>query len=395
MYSFMIPMTKYSGVYPCHLSAVAVLLLIVMAFVQRILPEPFVANTLVSVKTTPSFDLVLNVYISNEKRAFDRNRFDRLDIFIWTLHSYSKLRSLSRAFLCVELSEEYLGKKESLEIEIHSLFGKRLQLLSWSRVTQQEDWKSLIFEVGQRDGSTDDKLVWFIQNDDHPFIDFNQDILEEGLERLRAEGSKFRALYPSHWPEILNLAGKYSTPVMCGSFVKVNVTILDGLLFMNFGFVRYLVDELQWSAPMRRMDSLLLDSRVWGFGNWRYDLMTLFVPLRELCRKFDGYQAQGISAARVPYLILPPEKNRFDRSMPSLIRMLTSDEPVGTLWCRGNHFALPPEFVGRIAELHIGELRPSERHCVQLSGEFCNAKRPFARYNSSETEDVSSTNPVR
>lgn len=330
----------------------------------------------------PTFDLVLNVYITNEKRVGDRNRFDRLEIFRWTLATYSKLRSLRRAVLCVELSDEYRGKKENLETYIRTLFGTRLQSLSWTRAVEQDEWRSLIFQVGGRDGDSDDIIVWFMQNDDHPFIDFNEDVLEEGLARLSDDNSTFRALYPSHWPEILNLAGKYATPLLCGSFIKVNVTILDGLQFMNFGLVRYLVDELRWSTPMRRLDTLLMDSRVWSSGTQLYDLVTLFVPLRELCRKFDGYQAQMIPAERVPYLVLPPDANKFDRSISSLIRMLTSDEPVRTLWCRASHFPLPPEFVGRIAELHMGDFQPGDGDCTQLSGEFCSAKRPFGQYKN-------------
>ena len=329
-----------------------------------------------------TFDLVFSTFVSTEQRPFDRNRFERLDIFLWTLETYSRLRSLSRAFLCVELAPEYAKDIPRLTQKIQDMFGAKLKVLQWQRLLHRDEWRSLIFQVGAKDGSADDKIVWFIQNDDHPFVDFNEDVLEEGLNHLRDSSAQFRALYPSHWPEILNAVGKYSEPVVCGSYVKTNMTVTDGLQFMNFGFVRYIIDELTWTTEsIRRTDSLLLDSRLWDAGTGQYDMTVLYVPLRELCRKFDGYQVQGISKERVPWLVLPPENNTFDRSVPAVLRMLTSDRPLETEWCHRNRFSLPPEFVGRIAELHLGDFLPSDTTCRRLSGDFCNAKQSFEKSN--------------
>ena len=40
-----------------------------------------------------------------------------------------------------------------------------------------------------------DELVWFLQNDDHVFIDSNTKILEEGIKLLEEDPSQYKTLY--------------------------------------------------------------------------------------------------------------------------------------------------------------------------------------------------------
>ena len=40
----------------------------------------------------------------------------------------------------------------------------------------------------------DSRLVWFMQNDDHPFVDVDTDVLCEGLARMRRDPSRFITL---------------------------------------------------------------------------------------------------------------------------------------------------------------------------------------------------------
>lgn len=323
-----------------------------------------------------TFDLVFNAKIVKWREQETRNRFERLDIFLWTLKSYSQLNSLERVFLYVELDEEYNERKTEVETEIAELFGSRLKILKWERYGHQDDYRKMLWEIGKKDGTDDHKLVWFLQNDDHVFIDMNEDVFQEGLERMAKDDSPRVTMYPSHWPEILKLSGKVESPQVCGSFIKVQMTLSDGLQVMNFGHMRYLLDELDWNGRnYTRMDSVAMDPRIWTDPDEVSDpdilsLQTMYIPLRELCRKFDGYQAQGIGPEKVPWLVLPPEKNTFDRSYNGLVAMLTGPTPI-TLWCKGNHFQLPVEYVGRIFELYRGLKKPSTSGCISVERPTC------------------------
>ena len=63
------------------------------------------------------------------------------------------------------------------------------------------------------------------------------------------------------------------------------------------------------------------------------------MPLRELCRKFDGYQEMRIDAKVVPPLVLPPEANKFPSDAAALLQM--AKEHGYTLWSISNSYTMP------------------------------------------------------
>jgi len=234
--------------------------------------------------------------------------------------------------------------------------------------------------------------VWFLQNDDHVFIDTSEDVFQEGLERMAADGSPHVTMYPSHWTEILKLSGKVESPQVCGSYVKVPMTLSDGLQVMNFKHMRYLLDDLDWKGMnFTRMDDVALDPRligdptIWEDSAQSIDpniahlqsmpffldqsIQTMYIPLREICRKFDGYQGV-IDQGKVPWLVLPPENNTFDRSYHGLVSMLTGPT-TKTGWCRGNSFQIPVEYFLRIFELYHENGTPSTTDCMVIGGTMC------------------------
>ena len=127
-------------------------------------------------------------------------RFDRLEVFLdYTITTYSKLESLRRAFLFVELDPAYHSKKEAVRTRLRDLLGDKLVVLRFFRLAAQTQWQEVFKQ--HFNGYGNESLIWFLQNDDHPFIDVDESVWKEGLRQMLEDSSHYKALYPSHWPE--------------------------------------------------------------------------------------------------------------------------------------------------------------------------------------------------
>jgi hypothetical protein len=271
---------------------------------------------------------------------------------------------IERAYLYVSLASEFAAREHELRDKVHKLFGGRLVVLQLKRLVSQQEWRVAMRDIAPEglDLRGHERLIWVMQNDDHPFIDVDHAVLWEGLALLRADkASRFKCIQPTHWSEALKLSGKFSPPTRNGSYVGSRQTLTDGVLLMNFAFFEYLMLQLDWQGTIiSRSDTL-----VWGRGIYstrrgalvhtRDLIQTMYVPLRELCRKVDGYWANArISLHDVPPLALPPRSNRpnLPHSWSSLRRMMLS---VGSsYWSTKvpNHFQVPIEWVEHAAHLY-------------------------------------------
>ena len=177
-------------------------------------------------------DLLMSVYVTERRginskyqdnRSFAyRFRYPRFDVFMFTLRSYAAL-PIDRAYLYVELSVELpdvRARMQQLVANATALFGPRLRTLQHRRLTTQEEWRQelnlTIAPGATAPDPTEDaqRLIFFLQNDDHPFVDGRQDVLREGLARLRVDQSRFKTLVMSHWSEFVMLIGKRKRPTV-------------------------------------------------------------------------------------------------------------------------------------------------------------------------------------
>ena len=212
------------------------------------------------------------------------------------------------------------------------------------------------------------------------FIDINTDVLKEGLALMRADSSRFKTIYMSHWPTALELTNKTRPPWRCGSYAVTRVTMLDSVQIMNLAYLRYVLLEVKWkSARVPRIDSVILQQQVVG-GRYasrgakgfmtRSSLQTMYVPLRELCRKFDAYvvsTSAGIPVERVRPLVLPPEANKLFKTDNELIRTMTgAKEAERYLWNIGNNFTVPDDWVDTMLTLYGA---PTHRQPLCCSGD--------------------------
>ena len=117
--------------------------------------------------------------------------------------------------------------------------------------------------------------------------------------------------------------------------------MLDALQVFSVALLRHVLLELDWRGRrFKTIDHVVRQEQVAGrrrgdFIEWRNSsLQAVYVPLRELCRKFDGL---GDKLSVSPPLVLPPQANALPRDAPRnktrlLATMLCrSDECVSTL----------------------------------------------------------------
>ena len=309
-------------------------------------------------ESEPFFDLVFSAKVVKLRKAKSRMRYDRLEVFKWSIRSYANLTSLRRAFLFVELDKDYAAEKPQVEAFLRALLGERLALLEFSRVSSKSKWQDVFSKHFQ--DYDDEDIIWFLQNDDHPWVDMDESVWKEGLRRMKDDPSQYKSLYPSHWPEVMKLSGKIGERVeVCGSYIRTTMTLLDAVQVMNFAWFRHLLTEVRWKINHTRIDFMFMDSRIWSGkpktcpGAFLGSYQTIYIPLREICRKFDGYQAQNIPPQDVPWLVLPPEANVFDRSPDALRRLMTSVKSGrGAQWAKGNEFKIPELFIDRALSLY-------------------------------------------
>jgi hypothetical protein len=248
-------------------------------------------------------DLILSVFITDKRWSFSAeffpNRYDRLDVFKNTLKSYSVIK-FDKISLFVTLDTNYESRREELREYCHELFGDGF-ILKEKRIEQREEWVPIVH------GIEDGKMVWFCQYDDHPFIDFNTDLVYEGLRLLQNDESKYKGLEFSHWPEAIRKAGANPSEIV-GNFIKIKANYIDTFYIWSKPVLEFLVLENIWDG------SHLPKPYMFDTLPFRPPMMPIYVPLRELCRHFDGYIHVGIRLepdSQFPRLELPMQKLSF------------------------------------------------------------------------------------
>jgi len=313
-------------------------------------------------------DLLMSVFITSQRANVPwnvGNRYDRLDVFKYTLESYSRIKWDS-VILFVELDTEFIPRANELCLHVVKLFGTRNVTLQFYRFTRQHEWRSFFATAYP---SSEDRLVWFSQCDDHVFIDFNADIVNEGFELLRKDTSKFKSLYYSHWPEILPLTGKLGNQERIGNYVKFTGTMADAIQVFNLNYLKFLFTELDWHGrEFKKIDNLVLQRSLWcdpknvqdygpQIAYYVDNLQTIYVPLRELARHFDGYLHVGIQHGdtdEFPLVKLPHDANDFSRSDDMIRRQMRVKH--SSSWTKGNTFIIPDEWIDTAISLYNRDL---------------------------------------
>jgi hypothetical protein len=297
--------------------------------------------------------LLISCFITHDRRV---NTCNRLDLFKHTLKSYSRI-DWDDVYLLIKLDEEFKSREEELKKFVKKIFSKNKVVYIPKRYEYQFQWQELIKKI-----SSKNNVVWFSQNDDHPFIDINLNVLYEGVDLLLKDKHKYRSIYLSHWTEILRLSGKFCNPKIVGNYAKFQATIFDSIQMFNTEYLKYIFLHLDWrDKQFKRIDSLLLFDEfkpaldaICGVKNttrWS-PMQNVYVPLRELCRKYSGYSHVNIEWVKPLEL---SNDHSFDIKRPpfddlSIINTMTAnhDSP----WTHNNNFKIPQHWINKSLSLY-------------------------------------------
>jgi len=238
---------------------------------------------------------------------------DNLDILKYSLASVSKIHNWSQVILFIKLDDEYHSRQEELTKFIHSEFKNQSLILRFTRNEYQNDWIETFNLFDPKD-----RLIWFCCNHDHIFIDYDIEYLNKLVDLMYKE-EKYCSLIFSHWQEnIRNIKFGMDARYRGGGFNPLQLpreykieefylsnrgNIIDSIqiitkeLYINWWFVGKF-----WASFIPRPDyfNISLAHKEEPLA-WQ----KVIIPLRELCRHFDGYSHVGIGNNQCPSLEIP------------------------------------------------------------------------------------------
>lgn len=290
---------------------------------------------------------LLNCFVTNQ-RPSHLNRYDRYKIFKYLLYSYRHM-PFTTLYLFVKLDTEY-SYLESETIEyiyktFHSISKDNIHI-KFDRYTRQEQWTSLITHLYKTDPT---QLVFLCNNDDHIFIDVNMDLIHEGIELLKKEENKLSSIYFSHFPEIIKHSLLFE-PERIGNYVKFKCSIFDSIQIMNMELIYFIFVKHKWNGEHIRIDTIIFEvSSKPAMSNEVNQVM--YIPLRELCRKFNGYGHVNMDETIFPVLHLP--QNTFYYSEQDIEKRMTAPH-TGWSVMFNNKNKIPREWITTAIRLYKG-----------------------------------------
>jgi len=289
----------------------------------------------------------------------------RTDVFKYCIASYAPLKHLiSKAIFYVELAPEFAHEKEELHNFILESFPDAI--IYWHRNVYFSQWR----ETCEKDiFPLNDDVIWYCGNDDHIFIDYDAEVIADGIKLLENEQDQLAAIYYSHWPEQCRMSHHLGGELTeSKNYLKYKWRTFDAIRAMKVGsFKHYWFDHNSDNVEAYRTDVLH------QFKHIIPDGATVYAPTREIIRHYDGYSHLCQNVAHPDYLsnIIPPQiippgffekemKVRigfFDRkdgwtNLNPLAKYLYTADPYGVDY-RWTEEDIPIFWKDRISELEI------------------------------------------
>lgn len=246
--------------------------------------------------------LFLNVFITDTHAkgvAAYQNRelaksFDKLDIYKYCLSSVAKIYPWKKVIINTKLDENYKHRQEELNNWISQEFDGNDLVVRDFRNETQEQWQA-DYDL------LDDNLIWFSGNHDHAYIDNDYQYFRDFINSFSTKSGKF-ALQFSHWPEFIYEPFVFGKPAE----IKSKYLRMVGRYHHSLQIISKELYKYYW------FNFELPKDQVWGrTDNFFSDIfdedVEIFVPMKELCRHFDGYQhcARPYPNYMVPVLEIP------------------------------------------------------------------------------------------
>ena len=243
--------------------------------------------------------LFCNTFITETKPSIGKGhvsrgnlkQFSNFDIFKYSLASLAIAYKWSKVILKISLDDIYKPRQFELAQFIREEFKDFDVILKWNRNEYQNDWKN-DYDL------LDDDLIWFYCNHDHIFFDSSQDYLArlvEDMEDVYKYKDELCSLQFSHWPENIRTAKSGGS-----SYPKDPTTYLSNSNHIsvksnNFDSIQIISKDLYYKWWFEGEFNHIKLPRPDFFGIGLAEIKpvpihTVLIPLKEICRHFDGYQ---------------------------------------------------------------------------------------------------------
>lgn len=221
---------------------------------------------------------------------------DKLKIFQYTLASYAAIPLWTKIVCNVRLIDEYASRWDEFSEYVHMIFADfDFELNNW-RCERQKDWQvALSHLVAQGD-----PLTFYVGNHDHPFMDYNLDVIQQANDLLLSDKQLQTCLRYSHLSELSHWWRLYAEKrhfirkdgFKCLESYNAGIDIIPTKMFFDWWCKFDIGDTF---CP--RMD--------WPGVPAALQTSMIYYPPRVLCEHFDAYEHIGISVNSVPPLKIP------------------------------------------------------------------------------------------
>jgi hypothetical protein len=260
--------------------------------------------------------LLCNTFITETKPSIGKGfvfrenlkSFSNFDIFKYSLASLAVAHPWSKVILKISLDDIYKPRQQELEDFIKTEFRDFNLILKWQRNEYQNDWKQ-DYEV------LDDNLIWFYCNHDHIFFDSSKEYLASLVENVKND--ELCSVGFSHWPEAIRTAkqGLHPYPLI-PPLTNTTYKLYEEYIAVdstNFDSIQIITKKLyyQWWFEGDFNHIKLPRPDFFGIGLAEIKPVPMHktvVPLKEICRHFDGYQhiQPAINNNQCPAIDIPP-----------------------------------------------------------------------------------------
>ena len=262
-----------------------------------------------------------NLLISPYGMQYDRGNlplYSKGEIFLYTLESY-KIINWSKVIIYCEVNDEF-PDKDQFYSKINNIFPNA-QVYT-TRNAYQHQWQKAIDSLGE-----EDELIWYAGNHDHPYIAPDHDQLNALINALNSSEYFYKGALYSHHPDICarimrepEFGWTYESKLV-SSYVYHRT---EGIMIVNKNLFR------SWWFDYDYGDTFMPRSDWTNGVRCQTPEAKIYLPVRELCRHFDGHNFGGYAYEMrdIPPLDIPQGFWQKDIK----IDYLTEHRAEGNVW---------------------------------------------------------------
>lgn len=272
-----------------------------------------------------------NLLISPYGMQYDRGNFplySKGEIFLYTLESYKTI-NWSQIIIYCEVNEDF-PDKDNYYSKINKIFPEAK--VYTTRNAYQHQWQKALDELGE-----EDELIWYAGNHDHPYIAPNHEQLNAIVDILNSSDSFYKGALYSHHPDICarimtepEFGWQYESKLV-SSYTYQRT---EGIMIINKNLFR------SWWFDYDYGDTFIPRSDWTNGVRCQTPEAKIYLPVRELCRHFDGHNFGGYAyeIRDIPPLDIPPGFWQGDIK----IDYLTDQRIEGNVWInpQKNYFVI-------------------------------------------------------